>query len=315
MRNPRILAAGAALVLLVSACQPGGSDSPSPSSPSSGEPSTAAELPTVIVGSANFDESAIVAEMYAQVLEAEGFTVERELFLGPRETTLPALESGELNLMPEYLGGLLNGLEGTPTADSAETHEALLTALEARGLTAFEYSPGADSDGWAVRAETAEEFGLETVSDLAEVADQLTWGLPPECAPRPQCGVGLNDLYGIDVNTLTVETIDPCSQGMVDALDQSAIEVGRVCTTQPQIQLYNLVVLTDDQGLDPAQNLVPVATADLAEAGGDLLASTLNAVSAELTTADLISLQVLVTVEQGDLEEVVTEWLEDHGLL
>ena len=313
MRNTRMLAVGAAvLALMLSACQPGGSDSPSPSS---GEPSTPAELPTVLVGSANFDESAIVAEMYAQVLEAEGFTVERDLFLGPRETTLPALESGELNLMPEYIGALLNGLEGTPTADPAETYEAMLSALEERGLTAFDYAPGQSSDGWAVRAETAEEFGLETLTDLAEVADQLTWGLPPECAPRPQCGVGLNEVYGIDINALTVETIDPCSPAMVDALDQDAIDVGRVCTTQPQIQLYNLVVLEDDQGLGPAQNLVPVATADLAEAGGDLLASTLNAVSAELTTEDLIALQVLVTVDQGDLEEVVTTWLEDHGLL
>jgi osmoprotectant transport system substrate-binding protein len=302
------------MVLMLSACQPGGSGSPSESA-SSAEPSTPAELPTVVVGSANFDESAIVAEMYAQVLEAAGFTVERNLFFGPRETTLPALESGELNLMPEYIGGMLNGLEGTPTADSAETHAALVTALEERGLTAFDYSPGQDGDGWAVRAETADEFSLVNVSDLTDVADQLIWGLPPECAPRPQCGVGLNDVYGIDISTLTVETVDPCSTAVVDALDQDAIDVGRVCTTQPQLQLYNLEVLTDDGGLDPAQNIAPVATADLAEAGGDLLASTLNAVSAELETADLIALQVLVTVEQGDLADEVTTWLEDHGLL
>ncbi|HEX9738266.1 MAG TPA: ABC transporter substrate-binding protein [Candidatus Limnocylindria bacterium] len=317
MRKIRMLAVGAtALALLLSACQPGDGSS---SSPSSGAPSTPAELPIVIVGSANFDESAIVAEIYAQALEAAGFTVERHLFFGTRETTLPALESGDLNLMPEYIGSLTEALEATADAGPAVTFSNLNAALRDRGLAAFNFSPGQDSDGFAVTAETAQEFGLATMSDIAPIADQFTWGLPPECAERPLCGIGLQEVYGIDVTALAdaglVENLDPCSTAMAEALNAGAIGVARVCTTQAQIAQYNLVVLEDDQGLNPAQNLAPVVTEELAAAGDDLLESTLNAVSAELTTDELSELNLLVSVELQDLAEVAQAWLEDRGLI
>jgi osmoprotectant transport system substrate-binding protein len=313
MRKTRMLAVGAALVLLVSACQPGGSDTPSSGS---GTPSTPAELPTVTIGSADFDEAAVVAEIYAQALEAAGFEVERNLYTGPRETTLPALESGELNLMPEYIGNLLAvGFDGDATSDADETFASLLTALEEAGLTAFNFSPGEDKDALAVRAETAEEFDLTSISDLAPVAADLTWGLPPECETRPTCGVGLTDVYGIDFASLAVETISPCGPDMANALNTSAIDVGQLCTTQPEVVTYNLVVLEDDLGMHPVNNMAPVLTQDLADAGGDLLESTLNAISAELTTEDLTNLYYAVAVDGQDLADVAQTWLEDKGLL
>jgi osmoprotectant transport system substrate-binding protein len=313
MRKIRMLAVGAtALALLLSACQPGDGSSPSSSS---GAPSTPAELPSVIVGSADFDESAIVAEIYAQALEAAGFPVERHLFFGTRETTLPALESGDLNLMPEYIGSLTQALESTADADPAVTFSNLNAALTDRGLAAFNFSPGQDSDGFAVTAETAQEFDLATMSDIAPLADQFTWGLPPECAERPLCGIGLEAVYGIDVTAIPVENLAPCSAAMAEALNAGAIGVARVCTTQAQIAQYNLVVLEDDLGLNPAQNLAPVVTEELAAAGGDLLESTLNAVSGELTTDELSELNLLVSVELQDLEEVAQAWLEDRGLI
>ncbi len=313
MRNIRMLAVGAAtLALLVSACQPGGS---STQSPSSGAPSTPAELPTVIVGSADFDESAIVAEIYAQALEAAGFTVERHLYFGTRETTLPALESGALNLMPEYLGGMADGVGATSDPDPTVTLSNLSEALADHGLVAFSFSPGQDSDGFAVTAETAQEFGLETMSDIAPIAADFTWGLPAECPERELCGIGLKEVYGIDVAAIPVENLSACSPAMAEALNAGAIQVGRVCTTQPAIGQYNLVVLEDDRGLNPAQNMVPVVTQELADAGGELLESTLNAVSAELTTEQLIELNLLVTVELGDLADVAEAWLEDRGLI
>jgi len=313
MRKIRMLAVGAtALALLLSACQPGDGSSPSPSS---GAPSTPAELPTVIVGSADFDESAIVAEIYAQALEAAGFPVERHLFFGTRETTLPALESGDLNLMPEYIGSLTEALEATADADPAVTFSNLNAALTDLGLAAFNFSPGQDSDGFAVTAETAQEYGLETMSDIAPIADEFTWGLPPECAERPLCGIGLEAVYGIDVTAIPVENLAPCSAAMAEALNAGAIGVARVCTTQAQIAQYNLVVLVDDRGLNPAQNLAPVVTEELAAAGGDLLESTLNAVSGELTTDELSELNLLVSVELQDLADVAQAWLEDRGLI
>lgn len=314
MRKFRMLAAGAAvLVLLVSACQPGGSGSPSSSS---GSPSAPAELPTVKIGSANFDEAAVVAEIYAQALEAAGFTVERNLYTGPRETTVPALESGDLNLMPEYIGSLLSvSFGGAATADADETFAALLDALHGAGLTAFDFAPAADQDAFAVTSETASARSLTTVSDLAPIAADLTWGLPPECETRPTCGIGLNDLYGIDIAAIPVETIDPCGADMAQALASGAIDVGRLCSTQPEIITDNLVVLEDDQGMDPVNNLAPVLTQDLADAGGSLLESTLNAVSAALTTEDLTQLYYSVAIDAKDIADVAHTWLQDNGLL
>lgn len=313
MRKLRMLAAGAALALLVSACQPGGSVSPSSSS---GSPSTSAELPTVIIGSANFDESAVVAEIYAQALEAAGFTVERNLYTGPRETTFPALESGELNLMPEYIGSLLTiSLGGEPTGDAEATFADVLDGLPEHGLTAFEYSPAADQNAYAVTSETAQEFGLETLTDAAAIAGDLTWGLPPECETRPTCGAGLSDLYGVDIATIQIETIDPCSTAMAEALNTGAIDLGQLCSTQPEIVTYNLVVLEDDQHLQPADNIAPVLTQELADAGGDLLETTLNDISMALTTDDLTQLYYSVAVNADALADVAQTWLEDNGLL
>jgi osmoprotectant transport system substrate-binding protein len=311
-----MLAAGAAvLVLMLSACQPGGSESPSASA-SSGSPSTPAELPTVTIGSADFDEAAVVAEVYAQALEAAGFEVERNLYTGPRETTVPALESGELNLMPEYIGNMLAvGLGGEASSDPDETFAALQEALAEVGLTAFNYSPGADQDAFAVTAETSENEGLASLSDATAVAGDLTWGLPPECETRPTCGVGLNDLYGIDVATIPVETIGACGPDMANALNTGAIQIGLLCSTQPEIITYNLVVLEDPEGLHLVNNMAPVLTQDLADAGGELLESTLNAISAELTTEDLTNLYYAVAVDAQDLADVAQAWLEDKGLL
>lgn len=313
MRNFRMLAVGAAvLALLVSACQPGGSSNPSPSS---GSPSGPAELPTVKIGSADFDESAVVAEIYAQALEAAGFTVERHLYFGSRETTIPALEDGDLNLMPEYIGSMAVQLGGEATADPDATFAALLDLLGEHDLTAFDFADAADSDAFAVTSETAQARSLTQVSDLAPIAADLTWGLPPECETRPQCGIGLNDLYGIDVSTIPVETISPCGPDMAQALASGAIDVGRVCSTQPEIITDNLVVLEDDQGLDPAQNVAPVLRQDLADGSGNLLRSTLNAVSAALTTEDLTQLYFSVAVDVKDIADVAHTWLQDNGLL
>jgi osmoprotectant transport system substrate-binding protein len=308
-----MFAAGAALALLVSACAPGGSETPSPSS---GPPSAPAELPDITIGSANFDESAVVAEIYAQALEAAGFTVERDLYTGPRETTLPALENGDLNLMPEYIGNLLSvGLGGEATGDPEETFAALQDALAEVGLVAFDYSPGADEDAFAVRAETADEFDLAAISDLTPIAADLTWGLPPECETRDTCGVGLNDLYGIDISTIPVETIDPCGPAMADALNTSAIDVGLLCSTQPEVVTYNLVVLDDDMAMQPVNNMAPVLSQELADAGGELLESTLSAISAKLETEDLTDLYYAVAVDAEEIGEVAHAWLEDNGLL
>jgi osmoprotectant transport system substrate-binding protein len=308
MRRNRTAALGALLLaLLVNACSTGGvSTSPSASQ--------SATKPDVSIGSEGFDESLLLAEIYAQALEAKGYTVKRQDFAS-RDLAMPALEDGEINLLPEYIGSLTRFLKGTATGDTAETMANLATALDPKNLTVLEAAPAQDGDGFVVRQETADEFSLVTMSDLADVAGQLTWGLPLECSTNPSCGPGLKDVYGIDIATLQVENLGACSGEMATALNDGGIGVAELCTTQADIDRYNFVLLQDDKKLIPAQNVAPVARNDLLEAAPDDFEATLNAVSAKLTTAELTKLNVRFSVNQEKIEDVASQWLADQGLV
>ena len=311
MRRYRTLALGAAaLVLVLSACTPGGSEV----SPSA---SAAAEKPTVKVGSAGFWEAAVVGEMYAQALEGKGYTVERHLEIGERPAVHSAFEADEVNLIPEYLGGLSGqglGIEEL-SSDPATAWDNMQAALDAKGWVSFDFSPGTDADGFAVRQETADEFNLETMSDLATVADQLVWGVAEGCPTNPVCGPGLKETYGIDLDTVELETLFACSPDIATALNDSAIDVAQVCTTQPEIAAMNFVLLADDKHLQPAQNMVPVASAELADAAPADFAETLNAITAKLTTEALTQMGVAINISHEEIADVATQFLEDNGLL
>ena len=307
MRIPRTLALGATmLALLLGACS-SGEGSPS------ADGSVTADLPEVSIGSAGFPEAALVAEIYAQALEAQGFTVDRHLELGERDAVRAAFDAEEINLAPDYLGGLAGFLELDLVPDADEEHAAIAEALEPLGQTILDYSPGTDADGFVVRQETADELDLATMSDLAEVADQLVWGLAPACADNPACGPGLNEVYGIDIAELDTESLPACSAEIAEALNNGAIDVGQVCTTQAEIASFNFVLLEDDQGLAPAQNLAPVLTQELATAGGPGREDTLNAVSELLTTEELTNLNLRIA-EQESFEDIADGWLSDNGL-
>lgn len=310
MRRYRRVALGASLLgLLVSACTTGGGST---------EPSAGTETkPAVTIGSEGFDESQLLAEIYAQALESHGYTVTRQDF-ATRQLALPAMDSDAINVLPEYIGSLLRELGGTATGDTTETMTALAAALDSRELTVLEAAPAQDGDGFVVRKETADEFSLVTMSDLAEVADQLTWGLPLECSENPSCGPGLKDIYGIDIATLQVENLGACSGEMAAALNAGGadgIDVAELCTTQADIEQFNFVLLTDDKKLIPAQNIAPVVRNDLLEAAPDDFETTLNAVSAKLTTEELTKLNVRVGVDQESIEDVARQWLADQGLV
>ena len=311
MRIRRTLALGAvSLALLASACTPGGSE------PSAGT-SQAVSKPTITVGSAAFWEAAVVAEMYAQVLEANGYTVERRLEIGERPAVHAAVDAGEVDLISEYLGGLAGqGLGITElSADPQEAWDNMQDALAEKGWVSFGFSPGTDADGFAVRQETADEHSLTTMSDLAEVADQLVWGLAEGCPDNPVCGPGLNEVYGIDIGQLEVETLPACSTDMATALNDAAIDVAQVCTTQPEISSMNLVLLEDDQALQPAQNIVPIATQELVDAAPDDLGTILDPVTEALTTEALTELGVAININVEDIPDVATSFLQDNGLI
>jgi osmoprotectant transport system substrate-binding protein len=221
---------------------------------------------------------------------------------------------GQFNLMPEYVGGYLAvTYGGEPTPDLEESLGALRDALEADGLVALEPTPGTDADGFAVRQETAEELGLVTLSDLAEVAGDLRWGVAQECAENPNCGPGLERVYGIDFDSLDVQTLGACNPAIAEALNADSIDVAQVCTTQPEIVAFNLVLLEDDQGLAPAQNLVPIVRQDLMDEAGDLIESTLNPISELLTTEELTNLGNAIVINGESYEDAAAQWLEDNG--
>jgi osmoprotectant transport system substrate-binding protein len=308
MRNYRGVALGASvLVLLISACTTGGSSQ----SPTASQ----AAKPNVIVGSADFYESTLVAEMYAQALEAKGYTVERKLVLGARKLTNDALKNGQLNLMPEYIGSEARELKAEATGDPEVTAANLKKALEPLGLTLLDVAPGQDQNGFVVRQETATKYNLKTLTDLAAVTDKLKWGLPPECKTSPSCHQALLDSYGIDTDKLEVVPLAPCSAPMAEALNSSNVDVAELCTTQPAIQQFNFVLLDDDKRSQPADNMAPVVRKDLLDSAPADFADTLNAISAKLTTDELTALGVEINNNHKTEAEVAKKWLTDNGLI
>lgn len=311
MRLYRTVALGASLLaLLASACTTGGGGT-------SASPSGSAPKPAIVVGSAAFTESAVVAEIYAQALEAKGYSVERKLNIGARDAYLAALSSDEINLVPEYIGSLVRNFGGEATGDTQETFNNLQTVLaqQAPPLGALDPAPGTDADGWAVRQETADRYNLKTMSDLTAVADQLKWGFPAECAANPSCGPGLKQLYGIDIATLNAQDLPACSPESALKLNGSEIDVLEVCTTQADIERFNFVLLEDDKHLAPAQNVVPLTTQALLDSAPGDFATTLNGVSAKLTTQELTQLGAAVDVQHEDVADVARKWLTDNGLI
>ena len=278
----------------------------------SGDDGGTIEGPTITIGSANFSENALVAEIYAQALESEGYQIERKLNIGSREIYAPALESGELDLIPEYIGTMLTYLGGTASSDSAETHAALQVAWEPAGIDVLDYAPAQDKNGFVVTQATAAELGVTEVSDLAAYNGTLTLGGPPECPEREFCLKGLEDVYGLSFTEF--RPLDAGGPITVAALEGDEIQVGLLFTTDGTIVAKDFVLLEDDKGLQPAENLAPAVRSEIIEAYGDKFAETLQQVSAALTTAELTALNKLVGIDGEDPETVAADWLKAIGV-
>jgi osmoprotectant transport system substrate-binding protein len=310
MRMARVLAIGASLLVLLSACTTGGGGSTAPS---------AAPAAPIKIGSDGFYEAKLMGEIYAQVLENAGYTVERNLGLGARDVTSAALESGQIDLKPEYIGSGLGFYDpALPTGDPAANAEALggVLADKGGGISVLAYTPGEDTNAFVVRGDTATEHSLTKISDLTAVAGELKWGLPPECADNALCGGALKDAYGIDIATLEVTPLAACDAPIAEALNGGAIDVAELCSTQPAIAQFGFVVLEDDKDTQPAENIAPIVRNDyLAKVDEASFRALLDAASAKMTTEELTKLGVEVAVDQKDVAEVATAWLTAQGLL
>jgi osmoprotectant transport system substrate-binding protein len=284
---------------------------------------SAQDQPTVRIGSDDFYESKLLAEIYAQVLEGAGFTVDRQLGLGTRDSRAPAFEEGQVDLVPEYVGsGLGHYVLGSDdpalaellvTGDGETNRANLQAAYDLLGIeaTVLGMTPGEDTNAATVRADTAAELGLTKLSDVAAVADQLVFGLPPECEVRPLCA-GALEQYGIDFASIQKEPLPACGAEIATALAGQAVDFGWLCSTQPVIAQNGFVVLEDDLDTQPAENLAPVVRNDFlaqVEGGAEALSAILDPVSGAITTEVLTALNVRVAVDQEDIEDVAADFL------
>jgi osmoprotectant transport system substrate-binding protein len=307
MRRIRLasVAVAASLALLLAACGGGGNDALQGGGQQNGGS-------TLTIGSTNFSEQLILAEMYAAVLTKAGVKVDTRLNLGAREVVFPALEKGDIDLLPEYNGSVLSFLDKNATqTTSQQVNQALAPLLDSKGLVALDQSPAEDKDGWAVTKETADKYGLAKISDLKGKASQLVVGGPPELKTRPAGLPGLKKVYGIE-DFKQFKALDAGGPLTTSALNKGDIDVGRVFTTQGAIAEFGWVVLAEDKPLEPAQNIVPIGRKD---AMTDQVKQALDAISAKITTEELTKLNKLVDVDKQDPEKVANDWLTQQGLL
>jgi glycine betaine/choline ABC-type transport system substrate-binding protein len=282
----------------------------------SSAPGSSGSKPAITMGSTNFSEQLIVAELYAQALEAAGYTVTRKFNLGSREIVAPALASGQIDMYPEYLASYLTFLTNDPTKaspDPGKTYAALQEAAKVKNVTALQYAPAQDENGFVVTQATASEKKLTKISDLAAFNGQLVLGGPPECPQRPFCLQGLEKVYGLKFKDF--KALDTGGPLTVAALQGKQIDVGELFTSDAAIAANNFVLLQDDKGLQLADNLVPVVrTAIVNQAPADF-ATTVNGVSTKLTTSELTALNKQVGLDKKDPKDVAGPWLKAQGLV
>lgn len=267
---------------------------------------------TLTVGGVAFAENQIVAEMYAQVLENAGYTVERQTGLESREVLQPAIEAGDIDIAPEYLSSLLLFLDPDAAAsgDPDEARSALEPLLSERGQTLLESAEANDTNAFVVTGETAGANDLASVSDLAPVAGDLTLGGPPECPERPFCIPGLQEVYGIEFGEFV--PLDVGGPLTVEALDGGDIDVGLLFSTSSVIGANGWVVLEDDQQLQNAENITPVVRTEVLD---NEIEDLVNAVSATLTTENITELNGRVEIGGQDPADVANAHLVEAGLI
>lgn len=268
---------------------------------------------TIVVGvSGAFPENRLVAEMYAQVLEHAGFVVERQFELRSREVSQNALESGQIDVKPEYLSSLLLFIDPNAEVsnDPADVVAKARALLEPIGIELLEPSPAQDTNQFVANAETAERFGLTTMSSLVPVASQLTLGAPPECPQRPLCLTGLKETYGIVFNDF--QPLDVGGPQTVEALRNNEVQIGLLFSTDPSIQANGFVPLVDDKQLQNAENITPMIRS---ERLNDEVREVLDGVSARLTSDDVTSLMGKVVIDGEAIPVVAREFLISNDLL
>ncbi|MGN6088932.1 MAG: ABC transporter substrate-binding protein [Actinomycetales bacterium] len=317
MRTRSLLAVVVAGLLALAGC--GGSSGTNPLGSGDASSGGAASQPatggsgggtSLVVGSANFPENVLLAQIYAEALKAKGVDVSTKLNIGSRETYIPALKDGSIDLIPEYTGVLLQYFKKDATAVSPDdVYQALQQAVP-QPLTVLDKSSAEDKDAVVVTQETAQKYNLKSIGDLKPYAPKMVLGGPPEWKTRPTGVPGLKKVYGLDFKEF--RPLDVAGPLSVQALKSGQVDAVNLFTTQSAIAQNNFVVLDDPKHLFAAQNVVPLINQDKVTPD---VRSALNAVSAALNTDELAQLVKQVEVDKKDAADVAQQWLKSKNLI
>ncbi|MBO0865724.1 MAG: ABC transporter substrate-binding protein, partial [Mycobacterium sp.] len=265
-----------------------------------------------VVGSADFPESKVVAEIYAQALHVNGFAIGRRMGIGSRETYIPALKDHSIDLVPEYIGNLLLYFEPEATVTMLDAVELELYKRLPGDLSILTPAPASDTDTVTVTAATAAMWNLTTIADLAPHSAQVKFAAPSAFQSRPSGLPGLQQKYGLDVSPRNFVAIsDGGGAVTVRALVDGTVTAANIFSTSPAIKQNHLVVLQDPEHNFLAGNIVPLVNS---QKKSDRLKDVLDAVSAKLTTAEVADLNSAVSGNSGiDPDQAARNWLQHNG--
>ncbi|MET1043527.1 MAG: ABC transporter substrate-binding protein [Microbacteriaceae bacterium] len=264
---------------------------------------------TIVVGSQAYYSNEIIAEIYAQALEANGFEVEREFNIGQRDAYIPELESGNVDVFPEYTGNLLQFYDKeTPARSTDDVYAGLADALPEE-LKVLDQAEATDQDSYVVTQQFSDENSVTSLEDLAAVTTPLTLGGNSELETRPYGPEGLLETYGVTVAFTPIE--DSGGPLTIQALTDGQVQMVNIFSASPAIGTEGLVVLDDPESLFLASHVVPLVASDLPDEAADVI----NAVQAELSAADLVAMNARSSIDQESTDTIATDWLTEKGLL
>lgn len=266
--------------------------------------------PTIVTRGQDFAEARTLVKVYALHLESLGYPVDILTAAGFRVEAITALEAGEINLIVDYIGGAQAEIlrDIVPSPDPDVVMSTIRPEFARRGATVLDYTPAVDGDALIVRGDSP----ATTISDLAGL--DIVFGASAQCFERPQCFVGLTDpaVYGLEFAATRTIEFGPL---LGEALRAGAVDAIVWNDTAPQIDIEGFRILVDDRGLFPAQNIAPILRDELVAAYGEELTAAIDALSALITTEDLVAWNVQTDIEFREPIDVAREWLTDRGLL
>ena len=300
--------------LTAAACSSSSSSSAASSSSSksssSSNPLTPSATGSVVVGSANFPEDELIAQIYVDALQGKGIKVTSKFNIGAREVYYPEIEKGAITIIPDYNGALLTtSVDPTSTASSTAAVNAALTAKLPSALEILNSAPAQDKDSLTVTQATATKYHLTSISDLASVAKDFVIGGPPEFPTRADGIPGLKKIYGLTFKSFS--PLDESGPITIAALQSGKVQAADLFTTSPQIVTDHFVSLADPKNLFAAQNITPLV---YKSGVNSTIVSTLNAVSAALTTNALVQMNKALTVDHASYTQVASGFLSQEGL-